>query len=147
MGAVVDMPWRIENNQLVLPPDTTDDTEVKCTMKWLSDNKIRCEAQGSVIELTRVGERSDSGNPIVGEWTETRDLGNHNVEYRYLFYARGELLLLIPFKFEYGSYTISGSTLHLEQGGQTSKSKFKVADNRLTISAPKGGQESHYARY
>lgn len=147
MGADVEIPWRIENNQLILPPDAGDGPEQKCVLKWFGDNKVRLEADGGVVELTRVGNRTDSGNPIIGEWTETRDMGGHNVEYRYLFYPSGQLLLLIPFKFVHGSYTISGSTLHLEQGGQTSKSKFKLADNLLTISAPKGGQKSHYARY
>ncbi len=147
IGAVVNMPWRIDNNQLILPPDTTDGPEVKCTMKWLGDNKLRCEAEGSVIELARVGEGSDPGNPIVGEWTENREEGGHKFEYRYLFYAHGELLLLIPMAIQHGSYTISGSALHVEREGLTREFRFKLADNLLTLSAPKGGEESHYARY
>jgi hypothetical protein len=147
MGAVVDMPWRIENEQLILPPDTTDGPEQKCTLKWLGDDKFRCGAEGGVIELARVNYPSAPGNPIVGEWIGNTEMGGRNFEARYLFYPSGKLLLLIPFKFQHGSYTISGSTLLLKQEGQTSESKFKLADNLLIISAQKGGQESRYARY
>jgi hypothetical protein len=147
VGAVVNMPWRIENNELILPSATIDGPEQKYTLKWLGDNRLRWEAEGGVAELARVGDRSDPDNPIIGEWIENREMGGRNLEARYLFYARGEVLLLIPMAIEHGSYTISGSTLHLKQGAQTSESGFKLADNLLIISAPKGGQNSRYARY
>jgi hypothetical protein len=148
IGAIVDMPWRIENNQLTLPPATTDGPEQKYTLKWLGDNKLRLETEGSVTELARVGNRSANGNPIIGEWIENREMGGHNVEARWLFYARGKVLLLIPFAIQHGSYTISGSALHLKIPGlMKPEFRFKVADNSLTLSDPEGGQESHYARY
>ena len=148
IGAVVDMPWRIENNQLILPPATTDGPEQKYMLKWLGDNKLRLEAEGSATELARVGDRSDAGNPIIGEWIENREMGGRNLEARYLFYARGEVLLLIPFAIQHGSYTISGSALHLKIPGlKKPEFRFKLADNSLTLSDPEGGQESHYARY
>ena len=147
MGADVKMPWRIENNQLILPPATTDGPEQKCTLKWQGDDKLRCEAEGGVIELVRVDYLSAPGNPIVGEWIGNTEMGGRNFEARYLFYPSGEALLLIPFGIQHGSYTISGSRLHLKQGGQTSESKFKLADNLLIISPQKGGQKFRYARY
>ena len=146
-SAVVEMPWRIEGNQLILPPATTDGPEQKYTLKWLGDNKLRWEAEGGVAELARVGNRSDHANPIIGEWIENREMGGHNLEARYLFYPRSEVLLLIPFAIQHGSYTISGSKLHLKLPGLPPESTFKVADNLLTFPAPKGGQDAHYARY
>lgn len=147
MGAVVNMPWRIENNQLVLPPDTNDGPEVKANLKWLGDDKLRLETEWSSTELKRVGDRPDPDHPMLGEWIENREMGGLNFEAHYLFYARGEVLLVMPFKIEHGSYTISGSMLHLKQGDQTSESNFKLADNFLSISAPKGGEDFRYARY
>jgi hypothetical protein len=41
IGAVVTIPWRIENNQLILPPAAKDGSEKKYTMEWLGDNKLR----------------------------------------------------------------------------------------------------------
>ncbi len=147
MGAVVNMLWRIENNQLVLPPATTDGPEQKANLKWLGDNKVKLEGEGSVVEFVRIGDRSDPANPIVGEWIGSTEMGGRNLECRYLFYPRGELLLLIPFEIQHGSYTISRSTLHLERHGQKRESRFKLADNLLTISKPEDAQQSRYARY
>jgi hypothetical protein len=147
IGAVVDMPWRIENNQLILPPATTVGPEQKYTLKWLGNNRLRLETEGSVTELARVGDRSAPGNPIIGEWIENREMGGRNLEARYLF-SRGEVLLLIPFEIQHGSYTISGSALHLKIPGlKKPEFRFKLADNSLTLFDLEGGQESHYARY
>jgi len=148
IGAVVDMQWRIENNQLILPPATTDGPEQKYMLKWLGDNKLKLETEGGVTELARVGDRSDPVNPIIGEWIENREMGGRNLKARYLFYARGEVLLLIPFAIQHGSYIISGSALHLKIPGlKKPEFRFELADNSLTLSDSEGGQESHYARY
>ena len=69
-GAVVEMPWRIEREQLILPPATTDGPEQKYTLKWRGDNRLGLEAEGVVTELARVGNRSAPGDPIIGEWIE-----------------------------------------------------------------------------
>lgn len=147
MGAVVNMQWRIENNQLILPSATTDGPEQKANLKWLGDNKLKLEGEGGVVELARVGDRSDTSNLIVGEWTGSTEMGGRNLECRYLFYKGGEVLLLIPFEFQHGSYRISRSTLHLERQGQTRESKFELAGDVLTISTPEDAKESRYARY
>ena len=143
MGAVVDMPWRIENDQLILPSATIDGPEQKSTLKWFGDDKVRLETEWGATELVRVDYLSAPGNPIVGEWIGKSEMGG---EARYLFYPNRQLLLLIPMTTQHGSYTISGSKLHLK-GTKDTDFKFKLADNLLTLSAPKGGQESHYARY
>ncbi len=148
LGAVVEAPWRIENKQLILPPATTDGAEQKYTLKWLGDNKLSLEIEGYVTDLARVGDRSDAGNPIIGEWIESRKMGDHNLEARWLFYPRGEMLLLIPFAIQHGSYTVSGSAIHLNIPGlKKPEFRFKLVDNLLTLSAPEDGHESHYARY
>ncbi len=62
MGAVVDTLWRIENNQLILPPATTDGPEQKYALKWLGDNKLRLETEGGVTELARVSDHPPLAN-------------------------------------------------------------------------------------
>lgn len=147
LGAVVEIPWRVESNQLVLPPATVGGAEQKYTLKWLGDNKLRLETEGGVTELSRVGNRSNTGNPIVGEWIESREMAGRNLEAHWLVYPGGKLLFVMPFAIQHGSYTISGSALHLKISGLAPEVTFNLADNRLALSAPKGGHESDYARY
>jgi hypothetical protein len=148
-GAVVEMPWRIENNQLILPPETDGGAERKANLKWLGDNKLSLVSEAAVIELARVGEPANAGNPIIGEWIQGHWVGL-NLEARYLFYPGGKLLFVMPFAIHHGSYTISGSALHFSFPTWTptpGNFRFKLTDNVLTLSAPKGGNESHFARY
>ena len=149
-GAVVEAPWRIENDKLILPPATTDGPEQKYTLKWLGDNKLRLKIEGVVTELTRVGDRVDVRYPIVGEWIENRVMAGRNLVAHWLVYNGGKFLLVMPFANQHGSYTISGSALHFSFPTWTSipgNFRFKLGDNVLTLSAPEGGNESHLARY
>jgi hypothetical protein len=146
-GAIVESPWRIENNQLVLPPATVDGDEQKFTLQWLSDSKLKLKTEASVTELTRVGDRSHADQPLVGEWIEHREEAGHDWEAHWLFYPNSKALLLIPFKIQHASYTISGSVIHLKLAGIRSENTFEVKDNVLTFSDPEGGHEDRYARY
>jgi hypothetical protein len=147
LGAVVEVPWRIENTQLILPPATSGGPEQKYALKWLGKDKLKWESEAGATELTRVGNSPDAGGSIVGEWTENREMAGVHVVARYLFYARGELLLLIPFANQHGSYTSSGSSLHVKMANRDTEEKFKLEDNHLTLSDLQSGRESHYARY
>jgi len=146
-GAIVEMQWRIENNQLVLPPAMVGGDEQKFTLQWLSDSKLRLKTEASVTELTRVGDRSHADQPLVGEWIEHREVAGHDLEARWLFYPNSKALLLIPMKIQHASYTISGSVIHLQLAGIRSENTFEVKDNILTFSDPEGGHEDRYARY
>ena len=146
-GAVVEMPWRIENNQLVLPPATVGGDEQKSTLQWLNDNKLRLKTEAGFTELTRIGERSSADNPLVGEWIEHHEVSGHRLESRLLFYPNGKLLLLMPFKIQRGSYTISGSVIHLQLPGIRPENRFEVNDNVLTFSGLDDRHEDRYARY
>lgn len=142
------MPWRIENSRLIFPPATTDGPEQEYLLKWLGKNKLILQTKEAATELDRVGDQSDPGNSIIGEWIEHREMGDRKVEARYLFYARGEVLLIIPFTTQHGSYATSGSALQVEVPGPTKREfRFKVAGDYLTLSDPDGSQDSHFARY
>ena len=150
LGAVVEMPWRIENNLLILPPETDGGAERKVNLKWLGDKKLSLVSEAAVIELARVGDRANADNPILGEWIENRKIEGRNFEAHYLFYPGGKLLLLMPFVTQHASYTISGSTLHIIMTGTKPESKselFELSDNLLILSQPDGGHKDRYARY
>jgi hypothetical protein len=147
-GAVVEMPWRIENNQLVLPPETDDGAERKVNLKWSGDNKVNLDGEaGVVIELSRFGNLADAKNPIIGEWIEHREMAGLKLEAHYLFYPSGKLLLVIPFVKQHGSYTISGSALHVKMQDRNTEVKFDLTDTVLTMSEPEGRHAYRYARY
>lgn len=146
-GAVVETQWRIENNQLILPSATTGSAEQKYTLKWLGDNKLSLGSEASVQELARVGNRANAGNPIIGEWIESREMAGRNLEVHWLFYLGNKLLFLMPFVTQHGSYTISGSALHLKMPSLKPEFRFELTDNLLTLSEPEGGHKDRYARY
>jgi hypothetical protein len=147
-GAVVEMPWRIENNQLVLPPETDNGAERKVNLKWSGENKVSLNSEaGVVIELSRVGNLADAKNPIIGEWIEHREMAGLKLEAHYLFYKRGKLLLVIPFVIQHGSYTISGSALNVKMQDRNVEVEFQLTDTMLTMSEPKGRHIYRYARY
>src|ERR1035437_9894701 len=144
IGAVVEMPWRIENDQLILPSATNGGAEQKYTLKWLGENKFSLGMEAYIQELARVGARADVGNPIIGEWIESREMAGHKLEVHWLFYLGGKLLFIMPFVTEHGSYTISGSTLHIVKLAPKPKSisdLFELSDNLLTLSERKGGHK------
>jgi hypothetical protein len=146
-GAVVEMPWRVEKNQLILPAETDGGAERKANLKWVGDNKLSLVSEAAVIELARVGDHAGAGNPILGEWIESREMADRKLEAHYLFYQGGKLLFLMPFVTQHGSYTISGPALHFKMPIQKPEFRFELRDNILTLSEPEGGHEDRYARY
>ena len=114
-GADVEMPWRIENDQIIFPPATVGGAEQKLTLKWLGLNKLHlATGDPGGAELTRVGDRTDAGNPIFGEWLENREMAGRKFEAHWFFYASGKGLFLMPFVTQHGHYTITDSALHID---------------------------------
>jgi hypothetical protein len=146
-GAIVEMQWRIENDQLILPSATEGGPEQKQTLKWLGDNKLSLGSGADVVELTRAGERTNAEIPILGEWIGSREMDGHKLEFRWLFSSGGKGLFLMPFVTQHGSYTISGSALHLEVPQVNSEFRLEVTDSLLTLSKPDGSHADRYARY
>jgi hypothetical protein len=73
-GAVVEMKYRIEGNELVLPPATKTGPETRQTIEFEGESKMRMvTAGGPAVELTRQGSRPDAVRPILGEWTAPRE--------------------------------------------------------------------------
>jgi len=150
-GAVVEMKYRIEDDQLVLPPATVNGPEQRQSMAWSGNDKLRLKVSGDLwVELSRRGSAPDVKIPILGEWTSSGEMAGKRTESRYLFYPAGKALLLIPFLKQTGSYSIRGErgeTIRLELSGRAPvEGKFTVAGDMLTIPGPNRG-ESRFARY
>src|ERR1700704_881073 len=59
-GAIVDMPYRVEGDQLILPPGTTNGPEIKSTLTLSGESIMRLSAEGHVTEFHRRGAAPDS---------------------------------------------------------------------------------------
>jgi hypothetical protein len=152
-GAVVETTYRIEGNQLWIHDANAGGSEQKLKIKWIGENKFRLEPQSgstgetAVSELTRKGERRDSKNPIIGEWTGTQDMRGHKLPMIWLFYPEGKSLFLMPFTPQHGHYTVQESTLRIELSTNTIERKFQVNGDVLTIAEPSGTGQSRLARF
>ena len=145
-GAIVEARWRIENGLLVLPAERTA-CEEKHIMKWLGENQLRLETITGSEEFTRVGDRSDAAHPLIGEWTQWREVAGQRREIHWLFYPGGKLLFMLPFETDRGSYVISGSTLHIDFHGRDTEFRVNLAGDQMTVTEVKSGRVSRYARY
>jgi hypothetical protein len=143
-GAVVEMKYRIEGNQLILPPGTIDGPEQRQTMKWVNMDRLLLES----LALSRQGVVQDVKNPILGEWTAPLEMSGVKVEARYLFAPESRALLLMPFVWKKGEYSIKESTIRLQfPGAPPVEGPFHIDGDVLTIPGSRGTGESRLKRY
>ena len=144
IGAVVEMPYRIEGDELVLPSATTDGPEQRGKLNFSGQNQLNLMGQE---QLTRKGTALDSKKLIVGEWEGKREMGGKQLEVHYLFHPNGRCLLLIPFVMMPGKYQVQGSTLNMKLPEQPPvDEKFQIRDGVLTIASESRGA-NRYSRY
>jgi hypothetical protein len=146
-GAVVEMPYRIESGQLVLPGGKEGAAENRQKIVWLGDDKLRLDQEnGAGIELTRAGNRESASEPILGEWHGRRDMGGQEVSILFFFRREGRSLLLIPFLTQTGKYTVDKAHIHLEWPDcPIPEAEFAVDADALTFTAD--GKTTRYSRY
>jgi hypothetical protein len=151
-GAVVELPYRIEGNQLILPSETNHGPEQKVAIQFVGENKLHLKptgtgaTPGNTTDLVRKGVRSDPVRPIIGEWTGPRDMGGHQLEQHWLFYPSGKSLLLIPFLTQDGRFTVNGATIRFEVARVAlPEGHFEIDGDVLKLPGKK--TESRYARY
>jgi hypothetical protein len=120
----------------------------KKTIVWLGENKVQFIEGGSNEELTRSGDRSDAGNPIIGEWIGTREMSGRKLEMHWFFYPEGKGLFLLPFLSQHGHFTIRNSSLEIEMPNSSPVDfKFQVEGEVLTLVRLEGSVESRFAPY
>ena len=166
-GAVVDMPYKIEGDKLILPPGTTGPDAKPLTLAFRNEGDTLYESIGDAtakkdVEYVRVTMSKPGDQPIVGTW-KTVDAGCalpaemksrellcdvfRNATYTYT--KDGICKLRIPFKVVAGTYTVSDS----RSGTFTVTSRpgtvfaYRVAEGKLYLSQPPDGKtEDVYER-
>lgn len=147
-GAVVEVKYRVEGGELILPPGTINGREQHYKMEWRDTDHLLLTEQSQSMTLSRQGSAPDSNNQILGEWTTPREMSGRQMVARYLFGADGRSLFLLPFTNLTGKYTVKEKTIHMEYPGAAPvDGPFRVDGDTLTIPSPRGTGESHLRRY
>ncbi len=151
-GAVLEMPYRVEGDKLLLPPEIRSGPERTLQMDWLSDDSVRLSAKGSPnIVLVRRSAKPGDKKSILGEFSGQQDVEGRTMDVVYLFGPEGKVLLLMPFVKTQGSYTVDGAKIRMAVPDRWSaEGTFKVDGDTLTLSIAdpkKGTKDSRYARY
>jgi hypothetical protein len=147
-GAVVESKYRIEGNELISPPATLQGPEIRQTIEWTGDDILRLLAgKDATTELTRQGPRSNSANPILGEWTGKREISGQSLTTRWFFYPGGKSLFLLPFTTIHGQYSTTGTSMRLELPNCPAvEGQFRLDGDVLSIPGLDGNTE-RYARF
>jgi hypothetical protein len=147
-GAVMEMTYRIEGDQLILPPATTTGPEQRFKMAWRDADHLLLTAESASMTLSRQGAPRDTGSPILGEWTTPLEMEGRKMVARYLFEPAGKVLFLWPFLTETGRYSVKGSTIRIEfPKAAPVEGSFRIDGDVLTIPSPRGTGESRFRRY
>lgn len=145
LGAVVEMNYRIEGNQVIFPPGTIDGPEQRQTMEWVNADRL---VLNGAETLSRQGAARDSSNPILGEWTAPRDMDGVKLEARYFFEPAGKSLLLLPFAWQKGAYAVKGGTLRMViPKASPIEGPFHIEGDVFTMPKRGGTGQSQLRRY
>jgi hypothetical protein len=145
-GAIVDMPYRTEGDQLILPPDTTTGSEMKTTLTWPSNNVLRMSTQGQSEEYQRQGA-ADPRDRLLGEWLTSREMDGQKMPTEMFFYPSGKSLLVIRFTTQHGRYTVTNGRLVAEFGGRVGlDGTFDITNGVLSLQRS-NGRVTKLARY
>ena len=145
-GAIVDMPYRVEGDQLILPPATTTGPETKSKLA-VSGDVMQLSVEGHVAEYHRQGQVRDSRDPLLGEWLGSREMDGRQMIEQMFFYPGGKSLLVILFTTQRGSYSVTSGRLVATFGGRVGlDGAFEISDGVLSIHRS-GGRITKLARY
>lgn len=150
-ATMVNVPYRVEGDALVLSPTGAGGAEQRQSMVWVNDNKLVLmqktgDAKGEIV-LVRATPAAGEPRSVVGEWTTQIKMQDRTVTARYIFRKDGTLLLLVSLVTQGGIYRTEGAHLHWELPEQApADGDFKIEGEVLTIPKP-GGGELKYKRY
>jgi hypothetical protein len=146
-GAIVDMPYRVEGDQVIFPPGTTNGPETKFKLTWSSGRTMSLTMQGHVDEYQRQGAAPDPRDPLLGEWLGSREMDGRQMPAEMFFYPAGNSLLLILFTTESGHYSVTNGKLVATFGARGGlDGTFDVSNGILSIYRS-GGRVTKLKRY
>jgi hypothetical protein len=132
------MPYRVEGDQLILPPSTTTGPEMKSTLTWSSNDVLRMSQQGQSEEYQRQGA-ADPRDRLLGEWLTSREMDGQRMPTEMFFYPAGKSLLVIRFSTQKGRYSVTNGRLVAEFGGRVGlDGAFDIANGVLSIHRSNG---------
>jgi len=117
--------------------------EEKLELEWDHVNRARIddEAAGKAIELVRVGKILDGQNPIVGEWSTTREWNGTRHPARAVFSANSRVLWITDLRADHGRYVVQNEIIRLEMPKRpVVEGQYQIAGDELTLPNPRGGQ-------
>jgi hypothetical protein len=123
--------------------------EEKLELEWDNQDRARIEdeAAGKFTNLARLGKILDSKNPLVGEWSTTRDWNGKNYPARAWFLPDGKVVWITTLRAEHGRYSVQNKNIRLELPGRpVVEGNITITADRLTLPNPKGG-ESAFERF
>ncbi len=144
------MPYRVEGDALFLPNEVKGAPEHRQAIEWISEDRIRLSAPGTLSQYLDRRPGSGPKKSLVGEWTGPRDLSGRSVQAVYIFRPDGRVLLVMTLLTSKGRYTIDGDRIQMLVPDKWSAAgKYRVDGDTLTLSieGQKGIQDSKYARY
>ena len=145
-SAIVDMPYRVDGDHLILPLATTTRQEIVSTLAWPSNDVLRMSVQGQTEEYRRQGA-ADPRDRLLGEWLGSRESGGHRVAVQMFFYPEGKTLLVIRFTTRRGRYSVTNGRLVADFDGQVElDGSFEVNDGVLSIHRS-AGRVTRLSRY
>jgi hypothetical protein len=148
-GAIVPGTWRIEGNEIVLPPMVEGGPELRQTVDFSQPGRlILRQGANTAMDLSRVG-KAPAGKPtVVGEWTGMRAMDGGQLEMRIFFYANGKSLFLLPFTTQQAKYGLTDGRMFLTlPDGKTTEGPWSLTGNVLTIPGVRAGTSSKLVRY
>jgi hypothetical protein len=133
------MPYRVEGEQLIFPPGTTNGPEQKSAITFSADDRLRLATGDNTEEYRRQGALQDRQNRLLGEWLGSREMDGHQMPVRMFFYPDGKSLLLIAFLTQTGTYSVTGGHLIATFGGRVGlNGTFDLAGGVLSIHRTNG---------
>jgi hypothetical protein len=138
-GATVEVPYRVEGDQLITPPTTTKSTvEQRSKIAWRGEDYLRLiDEDGTERTFQRSGFR-DPSNKLLGEWVGTQDMNGVRMESRWMFSPNGKSLFLLPFLRQPGRYTVTKDSINADFSPRSTLiGTFKVENGVMIVSRTK----------
>lgn len=148
-GAIAPGTYRIEGNELVLPPLTEGGPENRQTMDMRVPGQVTCyKGQAKSMEMARVGKTPPGKPTLVGEWVAMREMDGQKMEMRMFFYANGKTLFLLPFQTQQAKYSVENGRMTIAlPDGKTAEGPFTGSATALSIPSVRSGTQVKLQRY
>lgn len=114
-GAVVALPYRVAGDRLSMGSGRN---AAAYKLVWTDDDHMMLVMGATAEKYSRLGSRGDSSNPIIGEWTAPRTMGENQVRVHLILGSDSNCLFMIRFLTQTGSYSIQGGRLSATFGGR-----------------------------